>query len=172
MPIERRTSSNQRSAIVMMIAASGAVALGLFLLIRAAGGGTGGIGIRLGDDTFDAGRAKDRAATIEASGPLLFSDVSGNGQSRPIYLNHLGADPAAGWVVVSAIPPGAPDACFVAWDRAAREFRPKARCAPGAFAADGTGLTTYPWKITAAETIQIDLRSPRTAIKENDRVAN
>lgn len=164
MPIERRTSSNQRSAIVMMIAATGAVALGVFLLVRAAGGG-GGIGVKLGDDTFDAGRAKDRAATIRASGPLLFSDVSGNGQSRPIYLNHLGADPAAGWVVVSAVPPGAPDACFVAWDRATRQFRPKAMCVPGAFAADGTGLTTYSWKITAAETIEIDLRAPRPTIK-------
>jgi len=164
MPIEQRTSSNQRSAIVMMIAATAAVVLGVFLLIRAAGG-PGGIGVKLGDDTFDAGRAKDRAATIEAGGPLLFSDVSGNGQGRPIYLNHLGADPAAGWVIVSAAPPGAPDACFVAWDRVAREFRPKAKCVPGTFAADGSGLTTYPWKITAAGTIEIDLRRPRATVR-------
>ena len=157
MPIERRNSKTQRTTLVVMVAGTAVVALLVYLLVRAASG-PGGMTLRLGTDTFDAGLASERAESIKAGGPLLFSDVSGNGQTRPIYLGHTGSDPLTGWVVVSASPPGAPAGCYVEWNRSASEFRPKGGCWPGTFPADGTGLTGYPWKITADKTIEIDLR--------------
>jgi len=157
MPIERTSSTKQVSTIVMMVAATAVVVLLVYLLIRAASG-SGGVSLKLGDDRFDAGNAKERAASIAKSGPLLFSDVSGGGQNRPMFLNHLGDDPRAGWVAVDARPPGAKRGCFLVWSRSAKEFRPRDGCAPGAFPADGTGLVSYPWKYTEAETVEIDLR--------------
>lgn len=157
MPIERNSSTKQVSTIVMMMAATAVVVLLVFLLIRAASG-SGGVSLKLGDNRFDAGNAKERAASIARSGPLLFSDVSGGGQNRPMFLNHLGNDPRTGWVAVDARPPGAKRGCFLVWSRTTKQFHPKSACAPGIFPADGTGLVSYPWKYTEAETVEIDLR--------------
>src|SRR4029077_4413400 len=98
-----------------------AVLLG-FLIIRAASGSGDGVSLNLGDDVFEAGSAKVLAAAVVDDGPLLFSDVAGRGQRRPIFVTHTGDDPQSNWYAFGAFPRGAPAGCFLEWDESAEHF--------------------------------------------------
>ena len=147
MPIERRSASSQTTTVIVVITMIAAIALVFALLVRAASSGDG-ISLQLGDDRFDAGRAEDRAKVITSSGiPLLFSDVSGNGQNRPIFLNHAGEDFKTGWSAFDARPPDAPSGCYLEWDDEQSRFRAVDNCDDRTFPPDGEGLTSYPWNV-------------------------
>jgi hypothetical protein len=93
---------------------------------------------RLGDDEvgpFDTRRTAERIAD---SGPRILAAPTG--QRRPIFLIHVGDDPAEGWVAVDAFAPGQDDVdCPLEWtgDGFVDE------CTGEQFPADGTGLTRY-----------------------------
>ena len=123
MPIERRTARMQTTTLVISVVALVAALLLGFLVLRHATGSNSTVKINLGTDIFQAGNAGERAAAIAKAGPLLFSDVSGGGQDRPIFVNHLGHDAKTGWVALDAVPPDAPDGCFLEWDAKAKQFR-------------------------------------------------
>ena len=115
MPVERRSGVRQTTAIAIGVAALIACVGIAWLVINLASRGDGPIQMNLGDDVFDAGDATRLAAQVEQDGPLLFSDVSGRGQVRPIVVNHFGDDPQTGWVAFDAAPDGADRGCFLAW---------------------------------------------------------
>ena len=113
------------------------------------------VSVQLGDDRFDAGPAADRADAIERDGPILFSDVA-SGQ-RDIWLQHLGDDPAAGWLAFDARRPEVGRDCTLQWEPGADDFRDP--CTGQAVPADGEGLRHYPVEVVDG-IVLVDLRNP------------
>jgi len=130
--------------------------------------GTGLIGLVLfannlgGDDkvhttsaktSFDVGRAKDRAENIARDDtPLLFQDPAQF--ERPIFVQHLGEDPATGWTAFDA----AIGTCVLTWHKDAHDFTD---CNDKHYPADGTGMHQYPVSVTNDE-LTIDLNPDAT----------
>lgn len=110
--------------------------------------------VQLGDEVFEAGRAKDLARSA-GEHPLLFQALVGN---RDIYLQHIGADPKRGFHAFESYAPGAPRRCQLRWERGRRVFVDP--CDKREFPADGSGLRSYPVTVTKAERVVIDLRNP------------
>jgi hypothetical protein len=138
-----------------------ALLLGLLLLRLARGGD---VEVRLGSDTFDAGRANRIAAEVADRGPALYSDVAGG--SRDVIVNHLGDDPATGWVAFSAREPGAPRDCYVEWQPETSQFVD--RCSGRSYPSDGAGLEQFPVSVVDGDVIvDINRRAERQA--ERDR---
>jgi len=158
MPIERRTNARQRTVLALSIVAV-LVAIGLVIAAVSAAGRNNPPVIQRGKRArFDAGVAKERAASIAKDGPLLFSDVSGTGQRLPVFVSHQGTDDATGWSVFGAHPPDTPDSCFLAWSHLTRHF--EADCTSATYPADGGDLPHYAWEVDKDGRLLIDLRSP------------
>jgi hypothetical protein len=157
-PIERRTARMQTTTLVISVVALLVALLLGFLVLRSATGGNSKVKVDLGTEVFEAGNAKERANSIAKDGPLLFSDVSGGGQDRPIFVSHIGKDSTAGWYAIDAVPPHAPDGCFLEWDAKTKQFRGVKRCVAETYPADGTGLTRYKATVDKDGGLEIDLR--------------
>jgi hypothetical protein len=111
--------------------------------------------LRIGDQTFTAGRTDEIASSIAKHGPLLLPDVSGR-QDRNLILQHLGDDPKTGWSAFLANPPDEDQSCTWEWQPDEELFR--AKCDPTRTAPpDGTGLQQY--EVTIGETVEIDLNA-------------
>ncbi|MGB3411236.1 MAG: hypothetical protein WBA45_08550 [Microthrixaceae bacterium] len=168
MPVERRSGSKQTMAIgigIISVVLAIALAWGIIQL----SGGKASTQLRLGDDVFEAGNAVRMTKQIDKAGPLLFSDVSGRGQHRPIFVNHFGDDPEIRWVAFDAVAPGAAENCFLSWnaDRQVFEERSVANgndlkqgqiCRTETFPPNGEGLTQYKWKVAPDGLLTIDFR--------------
>jgi hypothetical protein len=155
MPIERRSVRMQTTTVVISVVAL-AVAVVLVVLIVQASGSGPRVTVALGDDTFTVGPAEARAETIARDGPLLFSDVSGGGQRRPIFVSHAGGDHRKGWNIFDARPPDAPEGCFLEWRPAQARFG--TTCDERTYPADGGDLPHYSWKVTREGDLVVDLR--------------
>ena len=157
MPVERRTSTRQTLTLVIsVLAIVGAVVL-VIAAVQAAGRANSAT-IGGGQTEIDAGLAKERAASIDRDGPLLFSDVSGGGQRLPIYLSHTGDDPETGWHVLDAHPPDTPEDCFVQWPKGGTRF--ETTCNDDTFPRDGGTLHKFSWRVTDDGRLLVDLRKP------------
>lgn len=174
MPVERRTGSKQLTSIVFAVVAV-ALAIGLaWGMLALASGGDGPIRLQLGDDEFNAGQAERLSAQIQQDGPVPFSDVSGRGQRRPIYLNHFGDDPDVRWVAFPAIPPGAATGCFMVWNEQRDLFevrRPPEGagrddvgelCSDDTYPPNGEGLEQFGWRVDDDGNLIIDVRGDST----------
>jgi hypothetical protein len=157
-PIERRSTRSQTTTLVISLVAVVVVVILGFLVIRAASGSGDGVSLNLGDDVFEAGGAKVLAGAVAADGPLLFSDVAGRGQRRPIFVSHLGDSEKAGWYAFDAFPRGAPEGCFLEWDATTEQFTAVDDCVAGTFPVDGTGLRRYEVTVTEDDQLEVDLR--------------
>ncbi len=168
MPVERRSGTKQMMAIgIGIIAVVLAVALAWGILQLS--GGKTSTQLRLGDDVFEAGNAVRMSRQINKDGPLLFSDVSGRGQQRPIFVNHFGDDPEIRWVAFDASAPGSSKNCFLTWNDDHQVFEERSvadgnnreegeLCRPETFPPNGEGLTQYKWKVDEAGLLTIDFR--------------
>lgn len=179
MPVERRGGGSQvRAAAIGILALVLAVGLAVGVVLVSSGG-DGPVKVSLGDDVFDAGQAARLSRQIRADGPLLFSDVSGRGQLRPIVVNHFGDDPEQRWVAFAAVLPGAEENCFLAWSEERNLFEERAVEAPddaagareagelcrditvsvdGSSTSDGSSVETFPWRVDREGNLIIDLR--------------
>ena len=171
MPVERRTASRQVTTVVVAVVVVLLVGLAGWGLVQAASTKGSGVSLRLGDDVFDAGNAVRLSKQIGKDGPILFSDVSGRGQSRPIFVNHFGNDPQTRWVAFTAVAPGAEKGCFLAWNASKDLFEErqlptadgKAQgelCRSDTWPSNGQGLTQYSWRVDKDGVLLIDLRKP------------
>ena len=105
MPVARGPQMNARSAVVVgLTGVAIAIVLGGGVLLLASRGGD--VEIQLGDTDFDAGQIGRISEEIDDRGPILYSDVAG--RSRDLILQHIGDDPAAGWLAFNARPLGEP----------------------------------------------------------------
>lgn len=58
---------------------------------------------------LELGSVNGRANDVEEDGPLLFAELSTITGARSLVLDHEGDDPANGWRLYYAFPPGRPD---------------------------------------------------------------
>ncbi len=150
MPIapSRKNPFNQ-AAVIAIAGVLGAVAIG-FLIIQITGQAADGeLNLNLGDDTFNVGDAEDLALKIDdedvfGGDPLL---ISGLGNDRDIYVQHLGDNPVDGWLAFAVRPDDVTRDCFVVFDRDASEFRGNDVCPDLVFPEDGDGLRQYPVEV-------------------------
>ncbi|MGI9579399.1 MAG: hypothetical protein ACR2OH_14465 [Microthrixaceae bacterium] len=170
MPVEQRSGGSQAAAIAIGVVAVIFSVAAVWLLLGWFSGGDAPVQINLGDEDFDAGQVTRIAAQIEQEGPILYSDVSGRGQNRPIWVNHFNDDPDSGWYVFDAIAPGAPEGCFLAWNSQENLFDerrpdpddPQALgklCRNVTYSATGEGLEQAIWKVDSDDNLIITLRS-------------
>lgn len=164
MPVGRTSTRRELTAVGLALGGVLAAVAVAILLLRLARGGD--VEVRLGSDTFDAGRAERIAAEVADRGPALYSDVAGG--SRDLVVNHLGADPATGWVAFSAREPGAARDCYVEWQAAAATFVD--RCSGRAYPPDGDGLEQFPVSVVdGAVVVDINRAAERRAEREAER---
>ena len=107
MPVAPRLSLNPKRAVLVGLVGVGAGVALVWGMSRLAS--TGDVTVRLGDDTFEAGDPTEMSTVIVRDGPILYADAAGG--RRDIWLQHLGADPAAGWYAFDAHRPGAGREC-------------------------------------------------------------
>jgi hypothetical protein len=174
MPVERRTTSRQVTTVVVAVVVVLLVGLAGWGLVQAASNKDSGVSLRLGDDVFDAGNAVRLSGQVAKDGPVLFSDVSGRGQSRPIFVNHFGSDPQVRWVAFTAVAPGAEKGCYLAWNAKRNLFEERQLptenaseagrgkvgelCRSTTWAANGQGLIQFSWQVDKVGDLQVDLR--------------
>jgi hypothetical protein len=169
MPVERRSRRKQLTAVGIGVL-SLVVAIGIaWGLLELAGGDNPSNQLRLGDDVFEAGNAVRLSTQIDKDGPLLLSDVSGRGQTRPIFVNHFGDDPEIRWVAFDAAAPGADENCFLSWNGEREVYEERSvvdgveheegeLCRDLTFPPNGEGLDQYPWRVDEEGLLIIDLR--------------
>jgi len=176
MPVERRTASRQITTVVVAVVVVLLVGLAGWGLVQAASKKDSGVSLRLGDDVFDAGNAVRLTKQIGKDGPILFRDVSGRGQSRPLFVNHFGDDPQIRWVAFTAVAPGAEKGCYLSWNAkrvlfeerklptssgsSASKQQKGELCRSTTWTANGQELTQFSWTVSTGGTLQVDLRKP------------
>ena len=70
---------------------------------------------------LELGSVAGRANDVNEDGPLLFAELSTITGARSLVLDHEGDDPANGWRLYYAFPPGRPD-CPVTQERGTSTF--------------------------------------------------
>ncbi len=176
MPVARGTQINSRSAV--MVGFTGvmiALVLGAGVVWLAQS--SGDVEIQLGDTDFDAGYTGRISSEIDDRGPILYSDVAG--RSRDLILQHLGDDPAVGWLAFDARPVGEPRGCFFEWDRDADRFElvsisDGTDCSPVTM--DGSGnlssggiINSYPVSIDDDSNVRVDINFDPDDQSEEDQ---
>jgi hypothetical protein len=160
-PVEQ---SRGHAGKALLVAGAGVVlALGIaFLVARMASQGR--VDVRLGSDTFADQSAEEAAEKVADDGPILYQDLAGG--DRDIVLQHLGDDPATGWIALAARPPGVPRACSIQWHPDDEVFLlldadgdVTDECDGTEFPADGTGLPSYPVTVDADGRLDVDLNA-------------
>jgi hypothetical protein len=153
-------SSGHASRALLVSAVSIVVLGGSLWLATVALGGRNSTDVRLGDQTFQGGRAKRLAEEIADRGPIIYSDVSGE-RERDMILQHLGDDPDEGWHAFLAAPAEKARDCTWEWDE--REFLFRAKCDDSLTApADGEGLKQFPVTVSDGR-IDVDLNASARA---------
>lgn len=164
MPVEQRDSTAQiRAALIAIVALLFVGMIGYALFRAATPGGTPGV-TPSDKSKYTAGDAERLAERIADAGPLLLSDVSGNGQKRPIYLAHTGDNPKEGWIAGDAHAPGAPPDCFLSWDADAQRLRSDCSASTfddaGGYRVDDPAIVKYPTTVNEDGVLQVDMLNP------------
>ncbi len=101
--------------------------------------GSDRIEVKLGDDDFNAGNARDLTTEIAEQGPVTWAPLS---RGRSIWINHIGDTPDRGWFAFDVRSPQADEDCVVDWDGERRLFMDT--CDPSrVYPATGEGLTQF-----------------------------
>jgi len=156
MPVARGHGVDARSAFVVGVTGVViALVVGAFMLYLSS---RDDIQVRLGDDTFRDLDAESSAEEIAARGPLTFLDLAGG--NRDIFVQHLGDDPATGWVAFDVRPAGEARECALVWQPDEQHFVDNGECsAVLVFPADGEGLPQYPATVDDGGNVVIDLNA-------------
>ena len=72
----------------------------------------------------------------------------------------MGNDPKRGWYAFAARPPGAPDDCFIEWDRETDQFT--SPCSDDTYPATGDGLRAFAATVNRDGDLVIDLTPTRS----------
>ncbi len=148
MPVapNRKNPASQATAIAVA-GLIGTIAI-IFVVTRIASQASeGDLQLNLGDDVFTIGDAEDLAAKIDdedvfGGDPLL---ISGLGNDRDVWVQHLGDDPTKGWLVFAVRPDDAPRSCIAQWERDVAQFVDS--CDGTVYPEDGQGLRQYPVEV-------------------------
>ena len=142
-PVARRQGGAHTGRAVLVAIVGVAIALGVAFGVATLAG-RGDVEVRLGDDRFSAGDARDLLDDIEErEAPLGFNDVARF--QRPIWVDNAGDDPALGWIAVGAFEPDDPS-CLVQWDADADRY--VSECDESVtFPRSGAGLRQFPTEV-------------------------
>lgn len=162
-PVDQSRNHVGRAATVALV---GVVVLGLALaLVTLALGGRNSTDLNIGDQTFQAGNAEDKAELIAEEGPILYGDVSGR-KDRDMILQHIGTDPDEGWHAFLAAPIDKSRECTWIWQPDEELFR--AKCDESLTApADGEGLPQFEVKVVDGQ-LDVDLNADARVETEGD----
>jgi hypothetical protein len=138
--------------LTAIIAVAAGVMLIVFVVNQSSKPGTD---INLGTHVFQVGKAAPLAKEIAQRGPVLNQALTSGGPD--IYVQHVGADPLAGWHAFDAQAAGQPRRCTLVWQAGSSQFRDP--CNGQLFPADGTGLRSYRMAVTDGQ-LTIDFRAP------------
>ena len=143
----------------LLIAGSAVVVLLVVTLLVAQAANRGDVDIRLGDDRFDAGKVTSMAETIDDGDgiPILYPDLLGRGRS--VFVQHLGDDPAKGWVAFGAFLPDDAD-CEIEIEQPDRDRL--VDCEGREQPLDGNGLRTYPTSVEDGR-LKVDINEITTS---------
>ena len=161
MPVEHRSRNSEVRAIAI---AGGAVvvAVGLmfvFALLANKGKGPGDFQVHLGDRQWEAGTTKHLTEQIADKGPILVSDLTGG--TRDIYLQHIGNNPAKGWLAIGVRQSGESRNCFVKWRASSRTFVDV--CDKSVYGANGGGLPHYRVYVDKNKKVIVDINGVTTS---------
>jgi hypothetical protein len=147
MPVAQ--SDPRRATIIGVVGViTGSLLIIIVLFANNLGGGDD-VSTKSSRASFDVGIAKDRADNIRRDQtPLLFQDPVQF--ERPIFVQHLGDDPATGWTAFDA----ADGSCVLTWHRESQDFTD---CNGKRFPADGTGRHHYPATVDDNGHLVVDL---------------
>lgn len=136
--------------LTMILAVLAAVLLIVFVLRLAR---QPGAKVNLGDQEFSVGKDTTIAAQINGlRRPLLFPPLRG---SIILYVQHLGGDPATGWLAFNAGVPGVASPCLVSWNVPTHDF---VDCHGTHYPPDGRGLDQYPVRVDPSGQVVVNLR--------------
>ena len=147
MPVARKASPQARRAVVIGLFGL-ATTLGLMILMLRLAGTSTELDVRLGDDDFRGIDALALATEISDNGPVAFPDLVGGG--RPIWITHLGDDPATGWASFFARVPEKNIDCLAQWETSSQEFVDSCD-SDNRFGSQGTGLEQLTWRVLGNE---------------------
>ena len=160
MPIERRNSTTQvRAILIAVVSVIFAATLG-YAIVRVATTQKSSVNGGSASGVWNAGSAERLAKAIDRDGPILLSDVSGAGQRLPVYISHVGSTSTTGWHAFVARPIGAPDSCFITWNRTANVFR--SSCDSSTYPIEGVGLRVFPVTVSKFGDVFVDLKPKST----------
>lgn len=115
---------------------------------------SGKVDVRLGADTYNAGKAANLARSIDRDGPALYQDLLVGGR-RDLMVNHVGADEFSGWYAFEARVAGSDRTCTLVWAASSKDFVDP--CTGTRYPATGEGLPQYPVEVTDNGRVVIDL---------------
>jgi hypothetical protein len=144
----------------LLIASVAIVLIAIVTVFVALAASRGDVEINLGDDRFEVGEAEEILELIdEGDGlPALFPDLVN--RDRPLYVQHTGDDPEAGWVAFGAFDPDDPS-CLVEIDRDAKTLVNECDRAV-TYPLDGEGLRAYPTTVEDGDVI-VDINELTTS---------
>lgn len=157
-PVDQSRNHVGRAATVALV---GVIVLAIALgLVTLAIGNRNSTDLNIGDQTFQAGNAEDKAELIAKDGPILYGDVSGR-KDRDMILQHIGSNPSKGWYAFLAAPIDKGRDCTWIWQPKEELFR--AKCDESLTApADGKGLPQFPVKVVDGQ-LDVDLNADARA---------
>jgi hypothetical protein len=146
MPVARGPQINARSAVLVGVTGV-VIALLLGTMVLWVARSSDSVILQIGDTQFDAGFTGRQSEEITARGPILYPDAGSKGE-RDLYVQHIGDDPAVGWIAFEARRPGDPRDCSAEWNEGRRTFTltssGDAVCGAATFNDLGCGLTRFP----------------------------
>jgi hypothetical protein len=146
MPVAK--SDTRRATIVGVVGVIVGTLLIVLVLVANNSGGGDSTHTTNSKTKFNVGPAETRAKRInDDQTPLFFNDTATG--SRPIVVQHLGANPKAGWIAFDA----ATGDCTLTWHVESQDFTD---CNGKRVPADGDGLHHYPVVVENDEVI-VDL---------------
>ncbi len=154
MPVAPNRSNPGKQAIAVAAAGLVGVIAIIFLITRISQQAErGDVQLNLGDDKFFVGDAEDLAGKIDdedvfGGDPLL---ISGLGNDRDVWVQHIGEDSQTGWLVFAVRPDDASRSCFVDWDRDSSTFIDT--CDGTVYPEDGVGLRQYPVEVAGGQVV-------------------
>jgi hypothetical protein len=153
-PRRRRPPNRGRLIVTGSLIAVAFAAVLLFFVVDFASENPGQV--NLGPSVFRLGNAARLAREIDERGPFLFKDPLN--REREVYVQHVGADPNAGWSAIRAYASRETVECLLRWERDQRRFVDP--CTAQAYPPGGEGLVTYPAHVDKG-VVSIDLRTSR-----------
>lgn len=154
MPVEKNIGTPPRQIVFLIISTVLGIGSMAYVFSQISSDGADADYLReLGSSIFVVGPSDVIADEIIESGPWLLGDPSGN--SRDVWIQHIGDDDSTGWTAFSVRPVDATRDCSTTWEPAGEQFLDS--CDGTTYPATGDGLTQYDLSLDGNGVLLLDL---------------